>query len=111
MAILIKTEAPLSLLRKIKLGIDDGHIDTWEYDDDGDFTHSLDQWRFNAWLRPVKTDDGIAFGILGRQNTSLSTLDYAVYHGRFAEMLLAHFDKECKDIRVTPMPTKYDLLR
>ncbi len=111
MAVLVKTATPLTLLRKIKSSIDDGLIETWEYDEDGDFTHSPDQWRYKAWLRPVKTDDGIAFGILSPRDTDLSTVDYAVYHGRFAEMLLAHFDKDCKDIRVSPMPTKYDLLR
>jgi hypothetical protein len=35
MALLIATSTPSTLLADIKQAIDDGHIDTWQYDDDG----------------------------------------------------------------------------
>lgn len=86
------TESPDKLLAAIKIGIDKGHIETWEYDGDGDFTHTPPQWRYKAWLRPVIVSGSLRFGILSRKDIDLSTETYAVYHGRFIEMILAHLD-------------------
>jgi hypothetical protein len=36
---------------------------------------------------------------------------YAVYHGRFAEMLLAHFDKEFSEARASAMPAAADIIK
>lgn len=38
----------------------------------------------------------------------MSVVEYAVYHGRFIEMLLSHFDKHCQSMEATPLPTKHD---
>ncbi|PNE12407.1 MAG: hypothetical protein CR217_03280 [Beijerinckiaceae bacterium] len=57
MAIHFKTETPKKLLAAYKKAIDDGHISTWSYDSDGDFTHTADQWNKKAWLRP-KVQEG-----------------------------------------------------
>ena len=43
MAIRIKTSRPLWVINQIKARIDNGVIDTWSYDDEGDFTH-VGQW-------------------------------------------------------------------
>lgn len=38
-------------------------------------------------------------------------VDYAIYHGRFVEMLLAHFDHQCDSIDVSSLGTKYDRIK
>lgn len=38
----------------------------------------------------------------------MSVETYAVYHGRFSEMLLAHFDDEFSNVYSTAQKTKYD---
>jgi hypothetical protein len=48
MAIFVATTNPNDLLKKIKLAIKEGHVDTWECDGDGDFTHSVPQWKNKA---------------------------------------------------------------
>lgn len=108
MAIFVRVENPSMLVRKIKGYIDDGKITTWRYDQDGDFTHDADQWRFNAWIRPLLQEDRVVFGIICRNDRNLSVVDYAIYHGRFVEMLLTHFDKLCQGIEVSPLATNYD---
>lgn len=111
MAIFVETNSPQSLVDKIKEAIDQNKIDTWSYDSDGDFTHNVDQWRYNAWIRPIVEDKRVVFAILGRTDVPLSVVDYGVYHGRFVEMLLTHLDSQCSNIMVTPMPViKYDNL-
>ncbi len=111
MAIFVETNTPQSLVDKIKEAIDQNKIDTWSYDSDGDFTHNVDQWRYNAWIRPIVEDKRVVFAILGRTDVPLSVVDYGVYHGRFVEMLLNHLDSQCSNITVTPMPvSRYDNL-
>ena len=108
MAVQVVTSQPEMLLEDIKHLIDLGKIDTWLYDEDGDFTHDADQWRFNAWIRPLLQEDRVVFGIICRNDRNLSVVDYAIYHGRFVEMLLTHFDKLCQGIEVSPLATNYD---
>jgi hypothetical protein len=92
MAIFVATGNPTGLLQQIRSAIDSGAVETWKYDKDGDFTHSPPQWKNKAWLRPSLSPGLLRLGILGQENTTLSKEVYAVYHGRFIEMLLAHFD-------------------
>lgn len=77
-------------------------------DSDGDFTHSVEQWKFRAWIRPHVESERVVFAILCRNDKNLSVAEYAVYHGRFVEMLLCHFDKVCQSIDVTPLASQYD---
>jgi hypothetical protein len=87
----VQTGAPQGLLTKIKRAIDAGHVATWEYDKDGDFTHTPTQWRRKAWLRP-SVESGALVLTLIRHKEGVTTQEvYGVYHGRFIEMLLAHF--------------------
>jgi hypothetical protein len=90
-----------SLLARIKTLIKSGHIATWECDSDGDFTHSPAQWKNKAWLRPEVQDDNLRLAILGTK-AGLSREVYAVYHGRFIEMLIAHVP--CKFTTVSASP-------
>lgn len=115
MAILIKTNDPQQLLRDIKEAIDNNVIQTWSYDKDGDFTHTLEQWKYNGWMRPhteiINNNFNMSFGFLGNTSVVTTKAIYAVYHGRFAEMLLAHFDEQISNILLTSMPkTEYDTI-
>jgi hypothetical protein len=83
---------PQQLLDDIKAAIRAGTIQTWELDTDGDFTHSPPQWKNEAWFRPSVETGQLVFRILGQDSKEMSMETYAVYHGRFIEMLLAHFD-------------------
>lgn len=109
MAIFVNTENPAELVQRIKDGINKKNIDTWICDGSGDFTHDTDQWRFHAWMRPYIETSRVVFGIICRKDRNLSITDYAIYHGRFAEMLLRHFDTTCKSLEITPLGIKkYD---
>ena len=94
MAIIVNTNNPEHMLSKIKEAIDNGKIDTWNYDADGDFTHTPKQWIDTAWLRPVVASGSLIFGLIGKRNDQMTKVIYAVYHGRFVEMLLTHFDDD-----------------
>ena len=112
MAIYVKTSDPKQLLEDIKKNISDGKIKTWSCDADGDFTYEAEQWHCRAWMRPFTSQSGeIIFGILCRKDRNISVTDYAVFHGRFVEMLLVHFDRQCEDIISTSKVTKYDKVK
>lgn len=108
MAIIIKTNSPAGLLAAIKKEIDEGKIVTWSYDSDGDFTHSPKQWNANAWLSPKVSVGELRFGILKNENIDMSTVIYGVYHGRFIEMLLTHFDDKFTNAQATAHKTNPD---
>ncbi len=108
MALYFKTNSPEKLLTEFKKAIKEGRITTWLYDQDGDFTHSPDQWKNQAWLRP-KTEVGqLVLYIIGPQNTNITSEIYAVYHGRFIESMLAHCDNLFVDGIATAFPTGND---
>ena len=88
------TSDPSALLEKIKTAINEKKIVTWSYDDDGDFTHTPDQWRYRAWLRPYVEQGQLRFGLLGNTKVVTTKTIYAVYHGRFIESVLTHFDTD-----------------
>ena len=111
MAIHFRTETPKKLLAAYKKAIDDGHIKTWSYDKDGDFTHTADQWINNACLRPkiVKGKELVLF-ILTPKEQKLSSEIYAIYHGRFIESLLRHCDKLFTTGHASAMPEQGDVV-
>jgi hypothetical protein len=92
MAVYVYTKTPRRLLRSIREAIADGKIDTWECDDDGDFTHTPPQWERKAWLRPQVEANRLVFNVIPPRAVKVSRVTYGVYHGRFIEMLVAHFD-------------------
>ena len=108
MAVYIKTEKANELLGKLRKAIDEDKISTWKYDDDGDFYHSPEQWKYNGWFHPYTEESYLVFGIIGQKNEDMSTLTYAIYHGRFIEMMLNHFDSEFDKIFASSQKTKYD---
>jgi hypothetical protein len=110
MALLVSTSQPSTLLSAIKKAIDDKHIETWAYDSDGDFTHTPVQWSRKGWLRPSLQSGTLVFNIISPKGINLSKEVYGVYHGRFIEMLLAHFDKIFTAADATALATTADLV-
>lgn len=113
MAIFVKTNTPGMLVENIKKKIDEHKIETWSVDSDNDFTHNVDQWRNRAWIRyKIERESGrVVFFVICRRDVNMTIVEYAVYHGRFVEMLLTHFDKECDAIEVSPLATSYDSVK
>jgi len=101
MAIIVKTDYPSELLKVIKKAVDDKAVETWSYDSEGDFTHTPEQWICKAWLRPKVYPGELRFGILKQKDAEMKTLIYGVYHGRFIEMLLTHFDNQFEFAKAT----------
>ena len=108
MAVILHASNPSALLIAIQSAARSGVIETWSVDSDGDFTHRPEQWRLKAWLRPKLLSDRIVFYILTPQKTQMSKITYAVYHGRFIEMLLAHFDTQFQRVFATALPLEGD---
>lgn len=107
---LVSGVTPKKLWGNILEQIDNGGIDTWEIDSDGDLTHSPYQWRGEAWFRSRQYGKELIFGIVARRDKKMSKVIYGLYHGRFAEMLLTHFDTQIEEIRISSMPEEYDLI-
>ena len=111
MAVVVKTENPSHLLSAIKKAIDEDDIQTWSYDADGDFTHIADQWTRRAWLRPRVREDRLVFNIISPRDRNITRVVYGIYHGRFIEMLLNHFDKRFTEASATALPTGADRVK
>lgn len=109
MAIYLETATPKKLLTAFKKAIDDGHIVTWSYDKDGDFTHTAEQWDKTAWLRPhIQEGVALKLTIIPRKDKKMSSVVYAIYHGRFIEAMLSHCDSLFVSGRATAMPEAGD---
>ena len=111
MSVIVYTNKPKQLLASIKEAMSAGAIRTWSYDADGDFTHVPDQWSRKAWFRPRLLSDQIVFNIITPAQTVMSRMTYAVYHGRFVEMLLTHFDEDFERAVASALPTKNDITK
>lgn len=110
MAVIVLTPTPSELLAAIKSEIGSRKIETWSVDKDGDFTHTRPQWINKAWLRPSVQTDRLVFNILTPKGEKMSRAIYGIYHGRFIEMLLDHFDLKFTEARATALPVDGDIL-
>lgn len=111
MAIHFRTGTPKKLLAAFKKAIDEGKVVTWSYDPDGDFTHTAQQWKGLAWLRPrIKEGEDLIVTIVKPQNSKISSEVYAIYHGRFIESMLVHCDDLFKEAAATAYPADGDLV-
>jgi hypothetical protein len=111
MSIYVRTSNPQKLINDINDKIENSVIITWNVDKDGDYTHTAEQWVNHAWMHPVIESGRVVFAIWGRVSENLGVVDYAIYHGRFLEMLLMHFDHLCESIEVSSLGTKYDRIK
>jgi hypothetical protein len=110
MAVIVLTSTPATLLDEMKAEMNKHTIETWSVDPDGDFTHTPPQWLKQAWFRPLIHEDRLVFRILTPQGKKLSRTVYAVYHGRFIEMLLTHFDLKFSGATATALPEQGDIV-
>jgi hypothetical protein len=111
MAIHFTTKTPKKLLSTFKKAIDDGKVATWAYDTDGDFTHTAQQWKSLAWLRPkVVEGEELVFSIIKPQNAKISSEIYGIYHGRFIESMLVHCDSLFAGANATAFPADDDTI-
>lgn len=109
MAILIHTANPVAFVVQIRNKINEGTIETWMTDSQGDFTHSPHQWRYCSWFRPYLLDEdgyNLVFVIIPSKKHLFTRTLYGLYHGRFTEMLLTHFGAQITKFKITPSPEK-----
>ncbi|MBA8734191.1 hypothetical protein [Chromobacterium violaceum] len=111
MAIFVTTKAPEKLLAAIRQAITEGKVETWSLYAEDYFTHSVKQWTHRAWLRARVEERRIVFNILPSKGKVVSHTVYGIYHGRFIEMLLNHFDKQFESASATALPTTSDRIR
>jgi len=110
MAITVSTENPRLLLSEIKQRIDSRKIETWSYDTDGDFTHTPQQWKNHAWLRPTISEGNLVLNILKPRDAKLTWEVYGVYHGRFIEMLQIHLHDDFTSATASANATGSDVV-
>jgi len=108
MSLSFDTPNPAALLQSFKKAIDNKKVTTWTYDADGDFTHSPDQWRNKAWLRPRVANGQLTMNILKPQNATVSWEVYGVFQGRFAESVTVHCHDQFSQAVATAKPTAGD---
>jgi hypothetical protein len=111
MAVTVVCPNPGELLKEIRAGISSGKIETWRMDKDGDFTHVPPQWANHAWFHPNIEDGQLTFYIIGTKSGPMSSATYAVYHGRFIEMLLSHFDRKFVRAWATALAQTRDIVK
>jgi hypothetical protein len=110
MAITLYTTTPQKLLNDFKKKIDEGHIATWSYDKDGDFTHETNQWRNSAWLVPtIETGVALKFKFLGNSKVLTTWALYGIYQGRFIESMVTHCHDLFTNGSATAKPTNADV--
>lgn len=110
MALYFKTNDPQKLLNEFEKAIKEERVITWSRDIDGDFTHTPDQWKNRAWLRPKIELGQLKFIIIKPNNIPISSEVYAVYHGRFIESMLFHCDKFFSDGIASAFPASGDII-
>lgn len=110
MAIYFKSETPEKLLTAFKKAIDNGKVNTWSYDTDGDFTHIPDQWADRAYLRPEIRKEALVLGFLVKKSEKEKRIVYGVYQGRFIESMLIHGYKLFSTARATSLLTNSDVI-
>ncbi len=104
MAIIIETDYIDSIYNGLIEKIHSGQIKTWIIDNDKDITIANMRWRNKAWFKIKKKPENnqLLFGIIPSRRNEMSKALYGIFHGRLISTLLAHFDEEIEDIRVTP---------
>lgn len=111
MALIVYTSRPNALNSKIHEAIvKNKSIQTWDFDEQGRLIHvtSSGQWEKEATVTTtVLPNTGLLFAIQGPDNKILQKRAYAIYLGRLAEMLLAHFDKDFTVIQITALVEEY----
>jgi hypothetical protein len=108
MAINFETTTPKNLLALFKKAIDEKHVVTWSYDKYDNFTHTPDQWKGKAVMRPtIFEGKWLVMNFYAKEGKASKAL-YGVYHGRFIESMLTHCDQSFTGATATALPTNAD---
>lgn len=103
MAIFIKVSNPEDFLKDIKLSINNGCINEWVCDMDGDFTSTIENLQNEAWFHPYTCIDNILIlGIVGRKNVKMPMSLYSTLHSEFVKTLLIHYCSQIDNILIIP---------
>lgn len=113
MAVDFYSPNPQELLKKFNKAIEQdeakGKITTWVRSTDKQYyTHKAEAWNSKAWFRPAVKDGVLTFNIVKSQNSSISTVVYAYFHGHLTETFLNHFDSFFTKAISSAMPTSSD---
>lgn len=104
--ITVKTRKdPQFLIDKLIAFFYEKSIDTWEIDDEDDFTLSSEKYRFKAWMTVDKRLRTKSFNIciIESKKYPMTKSIYAAYHCKFAEMLLEYFDTDIERIEISSL--------
>jgi hypothetical protein len=117
MAIIIETVDPHGLLKMIYKGIDDKDIRTWaRIEKSQKLTHvtASGQYEHLAAFTPKAVTDATKLTFLIDFPEDIDPDKarglYAIYHGRFMEMLLAHFYNHFSALAASSKPKLYDVM-
>lgn len=102
----VQTNDPDGLLDRIREAIENNVVVTWHLDNDGDFLPTQEQWIGKAWITPLIREDApdsLYFGIIESKLQRMTKAIYGVFLGRFAEMLLTHFDTDMESLYISPL--------
>lgn len=105
----IRTNNPQQFVDSINQAIREKRIVTWSVDSEGDYTLTQDQWVCKAWMTPKIEQNAtniLRFGIIESKKHKLTKSIYGIFHGRFAEMLLTHFDRDIETLEISPLLKK-----
>lgn len=103
MAVFIKVKDPKGLLDDIKSAVENGEIQTWVCDSDGDFTLSDEDLKNEAWFHPYQVvGDTLVFGIVGRKNVKMPMSLFSTYHGELTKTLLMNYGGQLGDFMIVP---------
>jgi hypothetical protein len=103
MAMMVFTSRPRALKNMIEKALAAGDLKTWSQEAEGAIVHdtSSGQWVDSAKLYlEIIPDTALLVRIEGPSSENMKVSSYAVYLGRFAEMLLTHFDKSFSMIQI-----------
>lgn len=99
----ITTDNPFVFIASFDFAMRTNVIRGWTVDGVGDYTMTSDIRGNRAWFRHHIHGNEIQFGIIGSRSAPMDRTLYSVYHSRFIEVLLTHFDNDIQSLEVSPL--------
>jgi len=92
--LVVETPKPKALLATLRAMISDGSIQLWRVDNAGSFRYEAAQYKSLFAINSAEGPGKVVFKALGfKDKPPLTRAEKAIAYGRFAEELLAHFNK------------------
>jgi hypothetical protein len=114
MAVYFDTDKPKALLNKFIVRVNqdeaEGKITTWKQHSDGKhYTHASKEWSGKAYMRPTVESGRLVFNIIKPQNSTITWIVYAYYHGHLIETFINHFHDDFSFGSASAQPTTGDV--